>query len=277
LQKQLAQIRVLLVTVLVVSIVVLGFTRFGRRIGGAVARPFSAAWRVCAEVGGELWVRLFPESRSGRDALERELRESQVRLFSQAELEEENRQLRMLLHVEPPPAWRGIVAAVQSRDPARWNLEFIINRGSADGVAEGSPVLFGAFMAGRVVEVNRHTSKVATLGNGLCRMGVVVRHGKTEYNGIYQGASSPLDEAGFRSRVEFLPKEAIVSEGDGVFTAGYGEKLPPGLPVGTVAKQSPCPEVVDNARARVFVKPGEPLVRVRFVVVLVRSEPPKHE
>ncbi len=264
------QIQVFLLILAICAIVGTGFTRFGRRLGGAVVRPLLSTGRFCAEICSDLWSRFSPEPRSRRENLERALREAQTQLLAQEELQEQNLQLRTLLNLGAPPKWHGVAAEVQSRDPARWNWEFTVNKGSADGLAVGNPVLFGQSMIGRVLEVNQHTALIATIGHEEMQFAVIVRHGNTEYNGIYHGASAPMDEDNFESHVDFLPKDASVMPGDPIVTAGYGGILPPALPVGTIAPQTPCPEPVDNARARVLVQPGISYAKIRFVVILVK-------
>lgn len=270
-QGRYRQVQILLLAAVACAVLSLGFTRVGRRLGGAVMRPLVSVWSFCTEICGDIWSRFSPEPRRQRENLERELREAQTQLLAQQELEEQNRQLRALLNLDAPPKWHGVAAEVQSRDPARWNWEFIIDKGSSDGLAVGNPVLFGQSMVGRIIEVNQHTATVATIGHKEMQFAVTIRHGETYYNGIYHGSSSALDEDSFRSHVDFLPKETTVAPGDGIFTTGYGGLLPPALPVGTVAPQTPCPELVDNARARVLVRPNASFADLRFVVVLVHQ------
>ena len=57
------------------------------------------------------------------------------------EFEEENLQLRRLLKLDPPAAWRYVAAEVILRDPVLWNEHFTIDRGSRDGLTKGSAVI----------------------------------------------------------------------------------------------------------------------------------------
>ena len=57
------------------------------------------------------------------------------------EFEEENLQLRRLLKLDPPAAWRYVAAEVILRDPVLWNEHFTIDRGTAAGVSVNDPVV----------------------------------------------------------------------------------------------------------------------------------------
>lgn len=73
------------------------------------------------------------------------------------EFEEENLQLRRLLKLDPPAAWRYVAAEVILRDPVLWNEHFTIDRGSRDGLTKGSRG--HQRHAGREADSGRHPGK----------------------------------------------------------------------------------------------------------------------
>jgi len=269
-------LRRLLIAAVVICLIVLGASRLGRRLASAALSPFVGVERAVSVFCRELWRRVFPDREKERllQEAETQLRDVQVRLARVEELQEENRQLRNMLEVGSPPGWHSLHAEVISRDPAVWNWEWLVSRGTEHGVKLGAPVLVGASVAGRVTEVFHTTAKVSSLLSPDCRIGVlVVGQDGTSYPGICRGVSPPLGDV-FFSEVDFLPKSARIQAGDAVITSGLGKDIPSGLPLGTLSadQDGRCPVLVDDARAKSLLQPYATLSSVKFVTILTKGE-----
>ncbi|MFO1288975.1 MAG: rod shape-determining protein MreC, partial [Rubrivivax sp.] len=98
---------------------------------------------------------------------EREAREALVRQAREAlragQLERDNASLRALLDLGPALTTRSLAAEVlyEAADP--YSHKWVINRGSRQGVALGSPVINGAGVLGQVTRLYGATAEVTLL------------------------------------------------------------------------------------------------------------------
>lgn len=105
---------------------------------------------------------------------------------------------------------------------------FFIDKGEKDGVEYYDPVVTANGLVGFVTEVEYTYSRVTTLLSNELSLGVYcVRTGET---GVIEG-SYPLALEG-RVRMDYIPLECELSEGDIVITSGYSGTVPKGLVVG---------------------------------------------
>ncbi|MFA6929138.1 MAG: rod shape-determining protein MreC [Lentisphaeria bacterium] len=256
---------------LVLGILVLSATAFGRRVSQSFFSPFTSLWR-----SGERWVAgilpdWLPGTKSKQERLlelELKVRELETRLARSVELEKANAELRRLYQLPDLPAWKAVAADVISRDPIRWNQEFGINKGLMEGIQVGALVMSGPYVVGRVRESNRHSAQIATLISPECRFSVVLGEQKTV--GICSGSESRGLRGEAQFQVDFLPKDLRLHHGQEVFTSGLGGGIPGGLPVGIVV---PCGDgklfqIVANSRAKLLCEPLGNLPAIRYVVVL---------
>lgn len=199
-------------------------------------------------------------------ALELELaQENQARL--------ENVELRAILDLPDPPAWRRVVAPIIGRDPAGWIRGFRIGRGTRDGLTLGAVALERTNVLGRVVQVHRTTAYVATVADPACRMSVRIRGTDAVglLGGVHRIASGGLPQC----RVTYLPRDTEYRLGQVVQTTGLGESIPGGLTVGRLVPWSgdAVADIRDNSYARVAVAPLADFGRIRFVTLLCPPAP----
>lgn len=256
---------------LVLGILVLSATAFGRRVSQSFFSPFTTFWR-----SGERWVAgILPEWLPGTKSqhqhlleLELKVRELETRLARSVELEKANAELRRLYQLPELPVWKAVAADIISRDPVRWNHEFGINKGITEGIQVGALVMSGPYVIGRIRESNRHSAQVATLVSPECRFSVVIGEQKTV--GICSGLESGSLPGEAQFQVNFLPKDLRLHDGQEVFTSGLGGGIPGGLPVGVVVPDADGKllQIVANSRAKLLCKPHGNLSAIRYVVVL---------
>ena len=131
--------------------------------------------------------------------------------------------------------------------------------GSGEGVAEDMPVVTGAGLAGRVVDVSRTRSIVRLVSDRTSAVGVRLPSGDL---GVAEGAGpgQPLE-------LGLVDLETVVAPGELVVTSGIDDSVfPGGIPVGRVeGVASPQDEVLEQ---EVVVAPVVDLDRLRFVEVL---------
>lgn len=140
-------------------------------------------------------------------------------------------QLNELLSVEHLPFLqnsKAVVAEVTSNSPSNFALTIEIDRGTADGVGDGMPVVSGAGLIGTVVNAGSTTSLVRLITDPSSEVGVRFPDG-TVAVADGQGRGEPLSIADITSSAP------IPRKGEQVVTSGLqGAAYPAGVPVGTV-------------------------------------------
>lgn len=153
-------------------------------------------------------------------------------LASQAqEVLAENERLTNMLQLSANRRWNGVWAKVAYREPTQWNT-VTIDKGAREGITERSAVISmeqgREGLAGVVVEVTERTAKVLLLSDEDFSAAVYLERGKEE-GLLVGGGLRPV-------RVQYIPLEAQVEEGDQVFTSSFSSVFPAGIWVGTVSK-----------------------------------------
>lgn len=161
-------------------------------------------------------------------AQNRELRREVQRLKAWREvaraLEEENAQLRALNHVRLAPRTTFVTGDVIADSGGPFLQSALINVGMRDGVTDGSAVVDGSGLVGRVVGVGERATRLLLLTDFSSRVPVMIRPSGRRAILAGDGTSAP--------KLEFLESPDGVSPGDLIETTGDGGVFPPGLPVG---------------------------------------------
>lgn len=121
-----------------------------------------------------------------------------------------------------------ITAGVVGRDPQSREKFLIIDRGSADGVAVGQPVVSPHFLVGQVIEVDPNRAKVLLVVDSAFQTGVQLQ--SSGDRGVIYGRW----QAGGRMVMRHIAPEAEIMENDLVITSGMTSGIPAGLIVGQI-------------------------------------------
>ncbi len=159
-----------------------------------------------------------------------ELRRAVARLEAEtAALREANidaQQASALIAAVGDEASRYLPAAVVLRDPAPTRRVVLVDRGAADGVTAGQPVLgAGATLVGVVSKVEQRRATVRLLSDEGSAVTAVVQQSRVP--GALAGGPGGL-------QLEFVPVGSPVATGDLVLTSSLGGRLPGGLLIGRV-------------------------------------------
>lgn len=235
-----------------------------RRGTQAVTAPVSAAgeWLFTPVVAVRNYFGGLGVSRSEIEALKRQNTELRV---SVAELEEarlENARLQKIVGFVEASKLEALGARVIGRPPSAWEGSLLIDRGSADGVKTGMPVLAPEGLLGQTVEVTEHSAKVRLITDQ--RSGVAGLIQTVRAEGVVRGSIEG------RLSMEFVSREATVTVGDVVITSGMGGVYPKGLLIGQVEVF----ELNDNdLYPSITVVPTADFDGIEEVVVLVGATP----
>jgi rod shape-determining protein MreC len=198
------------------------------------------------------------------DRLESQLVIAQYRLQSMHALEMENERLRELLDsYEERSEERVLVAEILSVDLEHYRQRFVINRGSADGVYVGQPLLDADGVVGQIESVSVMTAEALLITDADHAVPVAI-----ERNGLRTIAEGTGDSS--QLRLPYLTNSADVVEGDLIVTSGLGDVFPAGRPVGVIEEFIPRP---GQNFAHVTARPVAALDRHQEVLLVWNDEP----
>lgn len=122
--------------------------------------------------------------------------------------------------------YASIVANVIGRDPSNWNASLIINKGHAEGIEVGQPVVSPLGVVGRIFEVGRNTSKVILVSDPTFAVAAVVE--RSRENGLLTGTLQGV------LRLQYLTDNADVKVGDTLVTSKLSTAFPEGILIGRI-------------------------------------------
>lgn len=167
------------------------------------------------------------------------------------EYRQEAQRLQGLLDIEDQYALTSVAARVVGRSSDSWNDVVTLDKGTADGISAGLPVMSGTGLVGQVISATPHTCDVRLLTDQQSGIAVLVQSSRAE--GIVRGSLEGL------LYLEDLQSTAEVKVGDVIVTSGLGGSFFRGIIVGEVVSveqqagdTSPVIVVSSNADASSF-------------------------
>ncbi len=194
-------------------------------VSGFFERSISGAFNAVESV----WIRYVFLVGTHRENVRLTEELNKLRLENQLanELLVENERLRTALNfkkLHPPSA---IVVQVIGKTMSPASSTVTINKGAADGIEAGLPVITASGIVGRVQSVLAGTSKVILLTDPACALAVRVQRNRED--GLLEGKLS-------HCALKYVSYYADVQEGDLLVSSGLDGIYPKGLPVATVVK-----------------------------------------
>jgi rod shape-determining protein MreC len=224
--------------------------------------PFEKAIVWCQAGGANLWHGYFylrgvrQENRDLKAQIE-QLRLQQVRLSEDAE---QARRIQALLGFKEQFISQTVAAQVIGSSGSEQSRSIYIDKGSRDGIKTDMAVITAEGVVGKVLQVFRSTSQVLLIDDQTSGVGAILE--KSRLQGVLRG--TPAGEV----MLEKVMSDEAVQPGEQVLTSGGDQIFPKGLPVGTVTKVSPGPQLFLNIR----VKPTADLGRLEEVLVITQQE-----
>ena len=176
----------------------------------------------------------FISSRSYMDRveeLEEQVADYQSKLVDYEKLQEQVEAYEKFLGVkEKNPDFQFVAGTVIGRDAADVFGSFVLNCGSADGVAVGDPVISGEYLIGIVNETSPTSCTVLSVCDPkFSAAAYEIRTGEAGYT----QTTTKLGVQGVL-KLSGLERDTAVAEGGIVCTSGVGGVFPRGLIIGTV-------------------------------------------
>ena len=198
---------------------------------------------------------------------DKQLAQDTLKLQQNEQLQLENEQLRKQLELRPRLPVSALAVQVLYETPDPYSQRLVIDKGSANGVASGSPVIDGAGVLGQVTRVYPWVSEVTLLTDH--EQSIPVMNARTGERTVAFGnpghASGALE-------LRFVPPGSDVQVGDLLTTSGIDGVYPAGLHVATV---SHIERRTDAAFARIHAQPlAHKLGRHLLVLQQAKELPP---
>lgn len=151
--------------------------------------------------------------------------EENTRLIEDVSL---NGRLRVLLEFKEQAAYKTMAASILGYNMERWARTITIDKGKAEGVAKDYAVITPTGVVGRVIEANKHTSKVLLNTDLRSNIGVMIQ--RTRVKGVVEGNGSDS------LVLKYIRQIDDIRLGDQIITAGLGGVFPKGLVIGEVSR-----------------------------------------
>ena len=231
-----------------------------RQVLSAAVHPI----RVLVDLPFEVW-QSASRSLTTRQALlaenerfRREQLNASFRLQRLATLEMENARLRGLLDSTSVLGQRVLVAEIIAVDLDPYRQRFNVNRGLANGVFVGQPLLDADGVVGQIVDVGPFTAEAVAITDADHALPVSVNRNGLRTVAVGTGDSSRL-------RLPYLTNSADIGIGDLLVSSGLGGVFPLGYPVARVLEIRLRP---GQSFADVIAEPVSALDRDREVLLV---------
>ncbi|MHB8092666.1 MAG: rod shape-determining protein MreC [Syntrophales bacterium] len=175
----------------------------------------------------------------------------------------EGLRLRKLLDLQRGLPYRTVTARVVDNNQNSLSKTILIDKGTADGLSAGYPVLSAQGVTGRIMETSWHSSRVLLMIDGTSNIDAIIQRSRTQ--GILQGTG----KSGYK--LKYIPPTADVLPGDLLLSSGMAGVFPKGLIIGIVSKIEPQKNELFQ---KIDVSPSVDFSRLEEVLVLLPGKEP---
>lgn len=197
-------------------------------------------------------------AQAGESRARRELALQAERSARVEQLLIENTRLRALLELRPSVTVRSQVAEVLYDAPDPFSRKVIVDRGTTQGVALGSPVISEAGVLGQVTRVYPLSSEVTLLTDKDAAIPVLNVRSQARSAAYGSGGSVGLE-------LRFMAGNADVLVGDVLVTSGIDGVYPAGI---AVARVLSVERKADSGFARILLTPAAAADGMRHVLLV---------
>lgn len=173
-------------------------------------------------------VERFYETDRKLSALQKENRRLRGLKWNIDKLKQKNQRLKALLNSAREVPLKFVSGRIISGNPGLFGHHMVVNLGERNGIHSGFAVINEEGFIGRTLETGARSSRILLITDKASRIPVLI--GEQGVRGMAIGTGSPYP------KIDFLPPNAAIYEGDSVFTSGHGGELPRGLRIGVVKK-----------------------------------------
>ena len=199
------------------------------RVAIALVAPFQKMIVSTTRFFSDIWEHYFFLVTVVDDnrALRKELQQEKASNHQLKEAALSNQRLRKLFDLQQKMTRPMIAAQVIGKDPSPWFQSVLLDKGIADGVEKGGPVINPEGIVGIVVEATAHYAKVMLITDPNSAVDAVIQDSRAR--GIIKGGTSGY------CALDYVLRKHDVAVGDAVVSSGMDGVFPKGLPIGQVA------------------------------------------
>jgi rod shape-determining protein MreC len=224
------------IVLIAVNIVVLSvnsrrYTSFGlERVAISFISPFQELVTRTIRFTQDVWYHYFALVTIAKEnnVLISQLNQASEKSNLWQETELANTRLRNLLDFQKNITQLAVAAEVIAKDPSAWFKTVIIDKGQADGLTKGLPVVMPQGIVGQVIEVANHYSKVMLILDRNSAVDGLVQ--RTRARGVLKGESTD------QLHLAYVLRKKDVQIGDIVVSSGLDGIYPKGLRIGLVSE-----------------------------------------
>jgi rod shape-determining protein MreC len=220
------------------------------RVRVALIKPIAATARMISDM--RAYQRVYEQNAE----LRRELQRMQSWREAALQLEQKNARLLALNNVRLNPRLTYVTGEILADAGSPFRRSAMVNVGANDGVGDGSAVVDGLGLVGRIAGVGARSSRIIFLTDASSRVPVVILPSGRRAMVSGDNGPAPL--------LDFLDKTESLRAGERVVSSGDGGLYPPDILVG---------RVVIGPDARPRVRLSADFRRLDFVRVIRRSPP----
>ncbi len=256
--------------ILILSLVMISYSvkrpreaGFFRRLVLATVAPLEGMVNGSIRELGGLWSRyiflvgLEEENRN----LKMKNAQLQGRVIQYQEGYLEAQRLRKLLDLREQMTYAATVANVLGKNPLSAFRTILINKGAAQGLRAGLPVISSQAVVGRIIETSWNVSKVLLITDENSNIDALIQGDRAQ--GILQG-NGPAG-----ANLKYVHKMENVKKGDAVLSSGMGGIFPKGLLLGVVTGVS---KKEADLFQKIEVAPSVDFARLEEVIVLLTEK-----
>lgn len=204
----------------------------------------------------------YQQLRRENALLRQDLARAQTQQVAAADAQAEARQLLSQAHLPFVGSIPTVTAMVIDQSSSNFAETIEINRGTANGITAGMPVVAAGGLVGSISQASAHNATVLLLTDPSFDIGVRLGAGGQVANATGEGR-------GYDLRVTGVPNSVKVTKGEALSTSGLAlEKFPPGIPVGRVASVS---SPADSLQSSVKLAPLVDPYKLLYVQVMLWS------
>lgn len=188
---------------------------------------------------------------------------AQVSLQKLSILEKENERLRQMLSAQPKVGEKVLIAELLSIDMDPYKQQVVLNKGQAESVYLGQPVIDAWGVMGQVVHMGNNSSTAMLITDPSHAIPVQVNRNGLRSTVFGNGQTDSLE-------LRYIPHNADIEIGDLIITSGLGGRFPPNYPVGRITRiERPAGETFAN----VIAQPVAHIDRSREVLLVWHNPP----
>lgn len=219
-----------------------------RAVGGNLSALTEGAGMAASNITAN------PQTLSDLRAQNEEMRNTIAQL---EEYRQEAQRLQGLLDLKDAYSIDGVAARVLSYSSDSWNQTVTINKGSADGIRSGLPVMGNSGLIGQVIVAYEHSAEVRLLIDARSGVAAYVQSNRAEgvVHGSYEGVLY----------LQNVDDDAEVKVGDMVLTSGLGGGYFRGITIGQVVR---IEGAESGGQRRIVVKPNDTAQALAEVMVV---------